>query len=117
MSAPRIWAGDLRQAITVQRKTTTPNAAGDLTGSWANVATLAASIMPTRGGETVRAQRLGGISPFDIVVRSSSVTRSITSADRLIDRDGQAYNVKWAGNLDGRDRFIWIAAEAGGLTQ
>lgn len=116
MSAPHIQAGDLRAAITIQRQSTTANAAGDLTGSWSNVATVAASIHSTRGGESVRAQRLSGIEPFDIVVRSSASTRSITTADRLIDRDGRTFNVKWTGDLDGRGRFAWITAEAGGLT-
>lgn len=73
-----------------------------------------ASITVKRGNETVQAQRLSGITPYDIVVRYDDDSAKIVSGDQLTDQDGHSYSIRWVGCLDvGRPRWITIMAETG----
>lgn len=82
------------------------------------VSGVAARLVPTKGGEDVRASRLSGTVTYDLVVRSTQTTRAITAADRLVDeRTGAVFAIRTPPlNLDGRDRFLTFTVEAGGLT-
>lgn len=110
--------GEMRHRIRIDRRRDEANEVGDLVGVWRPLASgVAARLIVTKGGEEVRAARLSGISSFDITIRSTVSTRQITTADRIVDeRSGQTFNVQWVGNLDGKDRFLTITAEAGGHT-
>lgn len=107
--------GSLRSSVRFERRVDSADGIGGFTSSWSPVATVAAKLTPLKGGEEVRAARLSGQEPVEITVRSETLTRSITSADRAVDvRSGQTFNIKWTGNLDERDRFITVIAQAGG---
>ncbi len=90
---------------------------GHLPG-WETIAAgLAARIAPARGGEDVRAQRLSGVSTYDVWVRYSAALKDVGPQCRVVDeRGGQTYNVRWVANLDELDRFLTLTVEAGGLT-
>lgn len=108
-------AGDLRQMIRFDRQENVSDGMGGFDQTWTPLTTVAAKVGPMRGGEQIRAERLSGIEPVEIIVRSDAKTRSIVQADRAVDtRTGRTFNIKWSGNLDERDRFIVILAEAGG---
>ncbi|MDO1559822.1 head-tail adaptor protein [Brevundimonas sp. 2R-24] len=109
-------AGALRERVRIERRSAAPDDMGNEVAAWAPQATgIPARIAPTKGGEGVQAGRLAGLSAFDITVRATSATNAIGPADRLVDeRSGRSFNIKWAGCLDERGRFITILAEAGG---
>lgn len=112
--------GELRHRVRFERVTQDRNDVGDIVGVWRPLVTgVAARLVPTKGGEEVRAARMSGIVTFDLTIRSTSATREITAADRVVDeRTGAVYALKTPPlNLDGQNRFLTITAEAGGLTQ
>lgn len=112
--------GELRQRVRFETQKATENELGELTGGWRPlVSGVAARLIPTKGGEDVRAARMSGTVTYDLVVRSTASTRSITAADRLVDeRTGAIFAIRTPPlNLDGKGRFLTFTVEAGGLTQ
>jgi hypothetical protein len=115
MKLPR--PSDLRHRITVQRRSEmTPDGYGNTLSTWAPLLTgVPAKIGPQKGGENVQEARVAGLAPFEVIIRSTASTRALTTADRLVDeRSGQTFAISWIGNLDERDRFLWIIAQSGG---
>ncbi|MDO1560418.1 head-tail adaptor protein [Brevundimonas sp. 2R-24] len=108
-------AGDLRQRVKFQRRVNTINDYGNAVGSWQDLAVeRACSLAPTRGGEDVQAGRVQGRASWDCWVRSDSGTRTIVPGDRAVDtRTGQAFNVAFAGDMDGRRIWILIQLVSG----
>lgn len=108
-------AGALRHRITVQRSSTVKNDRGGTVNVVLTVLEdVPASITVKRGNETVQAQRLSGITPYDIVIRYTPDSAKIVAGDFLTDQDGQRYSIKWVGCLDvGRPRALTIMAETG----
>jgi head-tail adaptor len=112
-------AGTLRERLTFQRRAVVPNVDGETLGDWRDVATVAARISPIaprRGNpETVLAARLQGIVLYEVVVRSSTVLRTVTTDCRAIDvrRPGRAFNVRSIVNVDENDRFLTMLCEEG----
>lgn len=106
---------DLRDVIRVDRRT---YGVGGTPGPWSPfLSGVRARIATTRGGEEVRANRLSGISNFDVVIRSTEETRLIGTEHRLVNETTNVtYKVKWIGNLDDRNRFLTLTCEVGGLT-
>lgn len=112
--------GELRHRVRFERQSQERNEVGDMVGVWRPLVTgVAARLVPTKGGEEIRAARMSGIVTFDLAIRSTSATREITAADRVVDeRTGAVFALKTPPlNLDGQNRFLMITAEAGGLTQ
>ena len=112
---PRI--GELRHKLRIAtlRPVVETNAVGDPIEIKRQTATIPARIEHAKGGEEVRAGRMNGIRNFVITVRSTEATRAITPGDTLInDKTGERMNVQWNGDLEGRERFQTIHAEAGG---
>lgn len=112
--------GELRHRVRFESRQSVENELGEIVGGWRSIASgVPARLIVTKGGEDVRAARMGGTITFDLTIRSTSATRSITTADRMVDeRSGTVYALKTPPlNLDGRDRFLTITVEAGGLTQ
>lgn len=108
--------GELRDKITIKRKTRVQNDFGDSVETLTVLASdVHARVQPVKGQEQVRADRLSGIQNYEITLRKPS-GYSLT-ADDVIEHAGKAMNVKWTDDLEGRNRFISVLAEAGGLTQ
>jgi hypothetical protein len=91
---------------------------GDPLGEWETARSSAddgawsVQIIRLKGGEPVMAQRLQGVQPVIIVVRASSVTRSVDNAWRAVGvLDHQIYEVTNA-NLD--DTRAWVEILATG---
>ena len=90
--------------------------AGNYETDWRTLITsIHAAIEPRRGGETVVAGRLQGVSAFDIWVRCTPETRAITVGDRVVDaRNGaRIFAIRFVENLDLRGRFLLLQCEAG----
>ncbi len=114
MIGPLITAGQLKGLVTVQRRSEAPDGLGNVKAGWTALKTgIPARISPMRGGEQVKAKRLASVSDYEIVVRSDAFTRSITTADRILNqRGGQAYDLKHVSNLDEQDRFLTFTVAA-----
>lgn len=108
-------AGQLRDRIRFERRQNVDDGYGNLTGRWVTRATdIRAKIEPAKGGEVTRADRLVGISNFDIHVRSSSNTEGLTTGDRAVnERTGEVYDIKWARSLDERRRWVTLVCTSG----
>jgi SPP1 family predicted phage head-tail adaptor len=86
---------------------------GETVGDWTEQFTCAARIRPLVGSEPVIAQRLTGVQPAVITVRSSSLTRTVDSSWRIRNaRTGTQYNIR-AVTPDERRAYIDFLCEAG----
>lgn len=92
-------AGDLRDRITIQRATSGDDGYGNVIASWADLATIWANIRETPGKETVAAGRIEASRTATIRVRASSLSRSISAADRVVAR-GQVWNIRSVIEID-----------------
>lgn len=88
-------AGKLDTRITIQRQTTGDDGYGNVTTGWADLpgGKLWANMRETPGKEVVAAGRLEASRTATILVRASSLSRTITPADRVIAR-GQVWNIR-----------------------
>lgn len=113
-----IGAGDLRDRIVVQRRKAQGDGYGNTLGDWEDLVFRASKLTPTRGGEAVIAGRAQGVALFDCWVRFDSVTRQITTDDRVLDaRDrSREFNIRFAQDMDGRKRFLLLQLELGVAT-
>ena len=112
-------AGDLRDRIAVERNTTGDDGYGNQVVGWAALEVngkplqLWANVRETPGKERVEAGRLEASRTATIRVRSSSLSRQISEADRVTVR-GQIWNIRGIAALtDGRDMLEMIC-ETGG---
>lgn len=100
-------APSLYYMVHCQKRTEIDDGYGNTVSDFATQFTVRASYRHLRGGETVIASRLENKHPIIITVRSSSQTRQITSAWRLVDaRDGTEWAVRDVTQETGRQ---WIA--------
>lgn len=110
-------ASDLRFRVRFDRQVGTDDPAGGTLTSWQEQFSRRADIKPMRGSEPVIAQRLTGVQPVLIIVRSDSETRQITSSWRAVEIvKGDAvrfYALKTVEDMERRREFITILAEAG----
>lgn len=103
-------AGELDRRITVQRSTSTPDAFNEPIETWSDLTTVWARRQDVSDGERFAAGQVGSSLLTRFVVRSSSVSRSITPVDRIL-HDGTIWNILGAKETaDGRNRFIEITA-------
>lgn len=110
-------AGDLRQRVYFERRSEGSDGYGNPVQDWAPLnINRAASLLPTRGSETVQSDRLSGRVQWDCWVRSDSGTRSLQTGDRMIDaRDmSRTFNIGFIGDMDGDRTWLLIQAVSGG---
>jgi head-tail adaptor len=60
--------------------------AGNTVGAWFPIYECAARLRPINGREEILADKLAGVQPFEITVRSCVAVRGLTMADRAIVR-------------------------------
>ncbi|MGQ2971833.1 head-tail adaptor protein [Brevundimonas mediterranea] len=104
--------GKMRGKVRFDRLEETRDEYNSPVGVWVTFATVAARVRYMRGGESVLAQRLTGVQPVVVTVRSTASTRDIKLSDRAIDtRTGDALNIESLAP-DERGAFIEILCEA-----
>lgn len=109
-------AGDLCARIKWQRRQDGDDEYGNPVTGWADIGVeRAASLTPTRGGETVQAGRIAGTATWDCWVRNDSGTRTINTGDRAVDvRDPtRTFNVAFAEDMDGDRKWILVQLTSG----
>lgn len=119
MAIPEVSARDLRERVTFQRRgPSAGDGAGNFEDVFADLFSRNAKLTPTRGGDTVIAGRLQGTSAWDCWVRFDKDTRTLTPDDRVIDarHPERIFNIRWAGDLTGRKRWLLLQLELGVAT-
>lgn len=106
-------AGKLDRRITIERFTSTRNEFNELVETWATLATVwaqrkdSSDVVKT---ELLGAEQLSAYLLAHFVIRSSTVTKTVTPVDR-INYNGHIWNIKGAKETaQGRNRFIEITA-------
>ena len=92
-------AGMMRERVSLDRRIETnpdaPNDFGNVVADWQEQGEVWAEFIHLRGGEAVIAGRLSGRHPVVVRVRSSALTRSVTTDWRIRDaRRGTEYAVR-----------------------
>lgn len=108
-------SGALRERLLFQSLHSVSDGYGNETEGWDDEKAVWAEIKPLRGGEQVLAQRLSGVQPVVIRVRSSAFTRSIQPDWRAVNVNvGTVYQVKAPpADMDGKRTYLDILAEQG----
>lgn len=110
----KISAGNLDRTIEIERKTAgAKNSFGEAAETWATYFTCRAMRQDMRDAEKVQSDRPQSSLMSRFLVRSSSETRSVTNADRLV-HDGMTWQIEGVkqSSQGGRDRFLEITAIA-----
>lgn len=106
-------AGKLRERITVERRDESAiDDYGNATGAWATFVTRCADILEMPGREAIKSGVLMDVAPATIRIRSDSVTRAITTADRVQAR-GVVWDVEATTELDAKRRMIELRVVKG----
>lgn len=109
-------AGELRERIAFDEIAEDETSYGVAAGDWDEMFRRAARIRRLVGGEPVIAERLTGVQPVVITVRSDSDTRTVTTAWRIRDvRTSAAYQIR-AVTADEKRRYIDFLCEIGPAT-
>lgn len=88
-------AGRLDRRLAFESPKSVSDGAGNFVDGWDLQFTVAASVQPLRGGETVISSRLQGTQPSIVRIRASTQARSVTSAWRIVDaRTDAVYQIK-----------------------
>lgn len=106
-------AGPKRLRVAIQARSDTPDGAGGVVSSWATVATRWGELRVERASERIAGGRVEAPSVGVVVVRSDSVTRTITAAHRLLIGSAVWEITATPTNPDQRNRDIEIPAVAG----
>ncbi|OBQ72394.1 phage head closure protein [Mesorhizobium loti] len=92
---PKPTAGDLVYRVAFDVKGMASDGAGGTTTAFSEQFQCRAGFVHLRGGESVQAARLQGQHPQIIRVRSSSLTRNVTTDWRIRDvRSGDVFNIR-----------------------
>lgn len=103
-------AGQLRNRITIQSSTATPDAAGQLTRTWSTfAASVPAKVESVTGGETLRGRQIAAETKIVFTVRYlAGVT-----AQMRVSFEGRTFGIARCGDPYGDHRELRIeAAEA-----
>jgi len=101
-------AGRLRDLIRFERRRTSDDGYGNQTERWTSyLSGVRAQIIPARGGEQTRADRLVGARNFDIHLRNRAELADLSTGHRAVnERSGEVYDIKWADSLD--EKRLWL---------
>lgn len=108
-------AGRRRKRVTFQEAFETPDGGGGNATSWRNTVTVWGGLREERGRERVEAGRLESAMAGTLTVLSSSDTRQIGAANRVL-IDGIAYQIRSIGNPDQKNKELEMVVERGVAT-
>lgn len=113
-----IGAGKLDQRMRFEEPVASAgDGGGGVVDGFADRFTVWAAFYKPRGDEAVTAARLDGRHVVDVVVRSSSQTRAITTDWRMVDarRADDVYNIRFADTVSD-PAWVRLTAEKGVAT-
>lgn len=104
----REGAGALDKLVRFEVRSVGEDEYGNVTtGPWAEQFREPARLRPLKGSEPVLAQRLVGVQPYVLTVRSSTRTRGVDGAWRAVNaRSGAIYDITAITNPDERGAYL-----------
>ena len=109
MSCEKISIGDLRQTISIERRSDIADGGGGFTSSKTTIATMRAVVRPKSLREKVQAEQLEALSSYNIIVRYNATSAAILHDD-TVKYGTKSMNIIGVRNIDERNRFIEIEA-------
>lgn len=104
-----LYAGKLRNSITIERETDTPNDSGGQDIIWSQYKKVKAFIKPVSGTERVRGMKLESPLSHSIFIR---YTADILPDDRV--KFGSRYmQIRAVINIEERNRWLELSCEEG----
>ena len=79
-------AGLFRDPVTFQRMASTTDVYGNTTGDWSDHATRYAHLIERLGQEDIEQGALQDVAVATMRVRADTITKAITTADRVVSR-------------------------------
>lgn len=118
MAVKRGGAGALSEVVAFQVRSEADDGYGNpVTGDFATQFTEPARLRPLKGSEPVLAQRLVGVQPYVLTVRSSVRTRRVGVDWRAVNsRTGTTYNITAIVNPDERGAYLEMLVTSGVAT-
>lgn len=104
--------GRLRKRVTFERSGRANDGGGGAAISWAPIGTVWGGYKPESSAERLDAGRLQSDTIGTLTVRSSILTRGLTSADRVI-IDDVPHQIRAVTNPDQKDAGLAIMVERG----
>jgi SPP1 family predicted phage head-tail adaptor len=101
--------GQLTERVTLQSKASTPDAFGQDTAAWADVATVWAQVLPLRGREFFAAAQVQQELSVKTTIRYRA---DVKPSMRLVWR-GQPHDITGVVDLGGRREWLEVMALAG----
>lgn len=103
-------AGKLDRRITIERVASVPNTYNEPVETWSVLITVWAQRKDVSNSEKLAAGEVGSALNSRFVIRSSSITRTVTPVDR-INYDQAIWNIQGVKEtLEGQNRFLEITA-------
>ncbi|RVK61876.1 head-tail adaptor protein [Sinorhizobium meliloti] len=112
-------AGGMRQRLHFQKREAVDDGAGnEVSGPYETVFTVAAELIPLRGGEPVQAARLVGVQPYTVRIRSCAAAREVTTAWRIVDarNASRVMNIRTVTNPDQKNAWLDLLVDDGVAT-
>lgn len=109
-------AGNLRRQVAFQRREMIEDIYGNVEGIWETRFQTFADFKFLRGGEQVMSGRLAGKQPAIITIRNSSASRQVETGWRILDSDGDDWNIRAITDPTGKRAWLEVLADKGGAT-
>lgn len=113
-----VAAGDLRDRVTFQRRSSEIDDYGNEEGAWVDEFSCAAELVAARGTERVEAGALTGIQSWTIRVRDWTETEEVSAGWRAVNarKPTQIFNIRANVELTKYPGFREMAADEGVAT-
>jgi len=113
--------GALRDRVRIERRADDDagDGAGNYEGEWETlIETRRARIVPRKGGEQVIADRLTGVSSFDVWMRFDRISAQIRAGDRLVNCNDESriLRIRFAEAMDEPRRWLLLQCDEGVAT-
>jgi SPP1 family predicted phage head-tail adaptor len=102
-----IAIGEMRERVTLQSPSRTPDGAGGAEVTWTSGATIWVKVEEQRGSERLAGERLAAGTKLRLTIRYRS---GITTEMRVL-WNARVLNIRAVGNPDGRKRFLVLDCE------
>ncbi|MDX0597154.1 head-tail adaptor protein [Sinorhizobium medicae] len=112
-------SGRMRQRLHFQKRPEGEDDYGNpQSGPYETVFTVAAELIPLRGGEPVQAARLVGVQPYTVRIRSCAAAREVTTAWRIVDarNASRVMNIRTVTNPDQKNAWLDLLVDDGVAT-
>lgn len=102
----------MRERVTIEQETATPDGYGGYANTWATVATVWAKVEPLSGREQIEADKLQGVVNTRVTIRYRS---DVVPGMRLV-WGSRNYNIRAVISEEERDRFLQLTCDVGVAT-